>query len=107
ARQDKRIGQSLGARVELYGLMDSDVGPLSAEQWKELLIVSDVRLQGSAKEAPADALRFEASAVAAAAAAGQKCERCWHIREDVGRNAAYPGVCGRCAPILAELELEG
>ena len=25
-----------------------------------------------------------------------KCERCWHRREDIGANAQYPELCGRC-----------
>jgi isoleucyl-tRNA synthetase len=29
-------------------------------------------------------------------AAHTKCERCWHHREDVGRNAKYDDLCGRC-----------
>ncbi|MCT9809515.1 isoleucine--tRNA ligase [Acidovorax sp. Be4] len=26
----------------------------------------------------------------------EKCERCWHYREDVGVNPAHPTLCGRC-----------
>ncbi len=26
----------------------------------------------------------------------QKCERCWHRMEDIGRNVAHPTLCGRC-----------
>jgi|TARA_R100000005_G_C5003293_1_gene211439 isoleucyl-tRNA synthetase len=26
----------------------------------------------------------------------EKCERCWHRREDVGRHAQHPTLCGRC-----------
>ena len=25
-----------------------------------------------------------------------KCERCWHVREDVGADTAHPELCGRC-----------
>jgi isoleucyl-tRNA synthetase len=25
-----------------------------------------------------------------------KCERCWHRRTDVGKDATHPGLCGRC-----------
>ena len=25
-----------------------------------------------------------------------KCERCWHYQDDVGADAAHPGLCGRC-----------
>ncbi len=26
----------------------------------------------------------------------QKCERCWHLRTDVGQNSEHPVLCGRC-----------
>jgi len=26
----------------------------------------------------------------------QKCERCWHYRDDVGHDPAHPTICGRC-----------
>ncbi|MCX8145335.1 MAG: isoleucine--tRNA ligase [Azovibrio sp.] len=29
-------------------------------------------------------------------AVGRKCERCWHVRADVGQDAAHPELCGRC-----------
>jgi isoleucyl-tRNA synthetase len=29
-------------------------------------------------------------------ATGEKCIRCWHIREDIGINPAHPEICGRC-----------
>ena len=29
-------------------------------------------------------------------ATAQKCERCWHYRDDVGADAAHPTICGRC-----------
>jgi len=30
----------------------------------------------------------------------QKCERCWHWRDDVGHDAAHPTICGRCTSNL-------
>ena len=29
-----------------------------------------------------------------------KCERCWHLRPDVGANAEHPPLCGRCVSNL-------
>ena len=29
-----------------------------------------------------------------------KCDRCWHVRDDVGANAEHPGLCGRCVSNL-------
>lgn len=36
-------------------------------------------------------------------AVGEKCPRCWNVRE-LGVSEAYPEVCGRCAEVLAGLE---
>jgi len=30
----------------------------------------------------------------------QKCERCWHWRDDVGADPAHPTICGRCTSNL-------
>ncbi|MCZ6829974.1 MAG: isoleucine--tRNA ligase [Gammaproteobacteria bacterium] len=43
-----------------------------------------------------DGLKIEVSVSAA-----EKCERCWHRREDVGAVADYPGLCGRCVENIA------
>jgi isoleucyl-tRNA synthetase len=55
-----------------------------------LLIVSQVTL------AEAEAVSCEV-----AHAAGAKCERCWTWSEQVGRLPVHPGVCERCAEVLA------
>jgi isoleucyl-tRNA synthetase len=34
-------------------------------------------------------------------AAGVKCERCWIYRDDVGRDANHPTICGKCADALS------
>jgi len=49
----------------------------------------------------------EALAVQVAPATAPKCERCWHYRDDVGADAARPGLCGRCVANLAEAEGRG
>ena len=33
-------------------------------------------------------------------ATGQKCPRCWNVREDVGSDTEYPELCSRCAQAL-------
>jgi isoleucyl-tRNA synthetase len=38
--------------------------------------------------------------VAVRASTATKCERCWHWRDDVGRDPAHPGLCGRCTSNL-------
>ncbi len=34
------------------------------------------------------------------ASSNQKCERCWHYRADVGSDAKYETICGRCVSNL-------
>ena len=35
-------------------------------------------------------------ALSVQASVNEKCERCWHRREDIGVNDEHPGLCGRC-----------
>jgi isoleucyl-tRNA synthetase len=50
-----------------------------------------VLITSAARIAPATELTVKVSA-----SAHQKCERCWHYREDVGSVSAHPTICGRC-----------
>nr|WP_232220637.1 zinc finger domain-containing protein [Legionella tunisiensis] len=38
----------------------------------------------------------EAVGIVVEASQYEKCERCWHRREDVGQDANHPGLCQRC-----------
>jgi isoleucyl-tRNA synthetase len=80
------IGASLQAELRLTAAGD-DLAALQSlgDDLRFVLIVSKVSLTA------ADAMGIEVLASSAA-----KCERCWHYRADVGRNAAHPGICGRC-----------
>jgi len=80
------IGASLQANVRITAAGE-DLAALRSlgEDLKFVLIVSQVTL------AEATELAIEVLPSSAA-----KCERCWHYREDVGRNAAHPALCGRC-----------
>ncbi|HET9821202.1 MAG TPA: zinc finger domain-containing protein, partial [Burkholderiaceae bacterium] len=42
----------------------------------------------------------DALAVAVTPSTATKCERCWHWRDDVGHDAAHPGLCRRCTSNL-------
>ncbi|WP_341891110.1 isoleucine--tRNA ligase [Variovorax sp. YR752] len=39
-------------------------------------------------------------AVQVTPSSAQKCERCWHWRDDVGHDPAHPTICGRCTSNL-------
>ena len=85
-RQAGSIGSSLAAEVEV-----------AAPEGDRILLESleaDLRfvfITSTARVEPGAAL-----AVRAAASTQPKCERCWHFREDVGRDLRHPGICARC-----------
>jgi isoleucyl-tRNA synthetase len=95
ARQEKRIGTSLEARVNLAASADDypllrDYGP----QLPALFIVSQVDLQAG---------RDGATAVSVERAHGKKCERCWNYSIHVGESAEMPGLCERCRAALEQM----
>jgi len=100
ARQSGQIGHSLDARVHLGAadglreLLEQQESTLPA-----LLIVSQVQLShGLGAEAMSPLL--PELKVRVERARGGKCERCWNYREAVGTDAAHPGLCDRCLPVI-------
>ena len=98
ARAQKRIASSLEARVEVRGpaaaldaLRRHAGGGAFPGDLANLFIVSAARLLDG--EGPL--------VVTVDRAVGAKCERCWTYSEKVGRLDAHPGVCERCAEVLA------
>jgi isoleucyl-tRNA synthetase len=109
-RSSKEIGSSLQAEVRL-GLAEPEISMLTAEQWAEIFIVSDVHL-GTPDSVPAGRTRLtetlsgtpgelfkghEDVFVDADAARGEKCARCWRVLPEVGTISAHHGLCARCA----------
>jgi isoleucyl-tRNA synthetase len=97
ARNNKVIGGSLESHLDVY--LAPEWNPLVsvlADELRFLLIVSGVTVH-SLDEMPDDLSQIEPGiAVRVSKAAGQKCERCWHWREDVGTVPRHPGLCTRC-----------
>ena len=102
-RKDGVIGSSLDAEVALY--CDDPLLSLIRQLDDELrfvLITSDATVAPTV-DAPSDAATTEIDGLTlvARASAYTKCPRCWHHREDVGRDAAHPELCGRCVDNVA------
>ncbi|WP_175919217.1 isoleucine--tRNA ligase [Burkholderia pyrrocinia] len=89
ARTANRIGSSLQAEVAVHASgARYDALTSLGEDLKFVLITSAatvVKVDDEAQES-----------VDVAASKYQKCERCWHYREDVGAHADHPTLCGRC-----------
>ncbi len=94
AREDKIIGSSLEAAValragpEIYPLLDRLAAELA--MW---FIVSQVTLEQSS----GDGLEISVKR-----ARGEKCERCWKYKSDVGSDPEFPTACASCASIIPE-----
>jgi isoleucyl-tRNA synthetase len=82
-----QVGSSLQAWVEITA--PAPDAALLASLGDDLKFVT---ITSRATVAAGDAL-----SVKVLPATAQKCERCWHYREDVGADPAYLGLCGRCA----------
>ena len=94
------IGSGLDAEVDLYsdGELAADLGRIG-DELRFFLITSYARIQPLATK-PGDAVEIQINgqtlAIRVLPSAHAKCVRCWHHREDVGRNADHPELCGRC-----------
>jgi isoleucyl-tRNA synthetase len=95
------IGAPLDAEVDLYAT-EPLMSTLRAfgEELRFVFITSGARVH-PAEGRPADAVAAaEGDAnsmwIAVKASDAKKCVRCWHKREDVGRHAGHPELCGRC-----------
>ncbi len=89
-REQGQVGSSLQANLRITAPAgDLELLQSLGDDLKFIFITSKVEL------APGDALQ-----IAVSPATAQKCERCWHWRDDVGSDAAHPTLCGRCSSNL-------
>ncbi|MEX0385543.1 isoleucine--tRNA ligase [Spiribacter onubensis] len=100
-RNDQVLGATLEAEVDLFcpEPLATRWGVLG-DELRFLLITSAARvhpLEAADEHAESanlpDGTRFRFSV---RPSRHDKCERCWHRREDVGDNAEHPELCGRC-----------
>ena len=89
-RAQGQVGSSLQAEVTLtVGAEDYALLASLGADLKFVFITSAI-----------DLLAGDALSIRAGASTAVKCERCWHYRDDVGLEAAHPGLCGRCTSNL-------
>jgi len=91
SRNEKVIGKSLEAAVEIYS-NDGEVVELlnSVDNLHQLFIVSSVEVKEN------EGVAYDLATVKVTKAEGHRCERCWNIVEEVNEE----GLCPRCASIL-------
>jgi isoleucyl-tRNA synthetase len=91
ARKAKLIGNALEAAVTLQiadAALLSELQGLEGEL-EEFFILSSLKLEAGA-ETKASLVRTEDA----------KCGRCWRHKPEVGKNAAHPELCDRCAEVV-------
>jgi len=85
-----QIGSSLQAEVRIHTAGEKyDILASLGDDLRFVFICSKASVVRAAEE------KLLASPLAHA-----KCERCWHVREDVGADAEHPELCGRCVSNL-------
>lgn len=104
ARNAKTIKGSLAAEVTLH--VDDALHATLAKLGDELrfvMLTSEVTLKPLV-EAPAEAeaTELEGLKVAVVESPNNKCERCWHHREEVGTHPEHPDLCNRCISNLPD-----
>ena len=95
------IGSSLEAKVTFRTASTRDAQYLKAfiQELPSYFIVSQVILdEGVIQNALGGT--FAQTEIVIEKAAGTKCPRCWNYKTDIGIDAAYPEVCGRCAKAI-------
>ena len=91
SRNEKVIGKSLEAAVEVYSNDAEVVGLLnSVANLNQFFIVSKVEVKEN------DGVTYDLATVKVTKAEGHRCERCWNIVDEVNEE----GLCPRCASIL-------
>ena len=68
------------------------------EELRFVLITSEANVVGLDAEGADQAIETEVEGlkVLIVPSEHEKCDRCWHQREDVGSHEAHPKLCGRC-----------
>jgi len=98
ARKEKQVGKALEAAVTLYTTAElAEKLQQLGEELRFVLITSKATVE-VIESAPADSLATEVEGLwlTVAPAEGAKCDRCWHVTEDIGQSEQHPELCGRC-----------
>jgi isoleucyl-tRNA synthetase len=98
ARADGIIGSSLQASVTLFD-PNSQLNP--KYDLSELAIVSQLEVLNT--EIPSEAFTLQdlqQLGVLVQMAPGNKCERCWRVLPEVGKQPDYDDLCKRCAGVV-------
>lgn len=96
-RNDKIIGSSLDAEVDIY-CEDNIYQTLEklGDELRFVFITSYAKIYPIDKKTNDSVAATEGVFIQVTKSEYKKCVRCWHHRADVGENAEHPELCGRC-----------
>ncbi|MEW6676468.1 MAG: isoleucine--tRNA ligase [Pseudomonadota bacterium] len=90
-RSEGKVGSSLQASVSFQAEgTDHELLASLGDDLRFVLITSAARVEQASGE----------TRVTVEALGHEKCERCWHVREDVNADPDHAGLCGRCVSNL-------
>ncbi|HBT51283.1 MAG TPA: isoleucine--tRNA ligase, partial [Petrotoga sp.] len=99
-RKEKLLGNSLDAKIIVQPIDDTLKQILSQydnNSIADLFIVSQFEF-GNVK----DGFEGRYAKIKVTKAEGKKCERCWKVDPNTGKDPEFPGVCPRCSKVLKE-----
>lgn len=102
-RNAGKIGSALEAEVHLYCAPQLKAQLDALENELRFVLITSYADVVAEHSSPLDAVVTEVPGLRLVihATSQQKCERCWHRRQDVSAVAEYPGLCGRCVENVA------
>ena len=102
ARNEKIIGHSLNAKVEISA--EGDLYAFLKENENELKTVF-ITSDACVHEGKSDGVKGEETGayIKISVSDGEKCERCWMYSTTVGEDKDHPTLCKRCADVVKSL----
>ena len=93
-RKESGIGSSLEAEVTLYvnGELAECLEKLD-DELRFVLITSQAKI---VKKQGGEPSELDGLGIKITASINEKCDRCWHRRDDVGEDDNHPSLCTRC-----------
>ena len=101
ARKEKQLGKALEAQVTLYATQELATKLLVlGEELRFVLITSQATVEivtcAPDNVEGINATEVEGLWLKVAPSTGTKCERCWHLTDDIGQHESHTDICGRC-----------
>ncbi|MFH1422167.1 MAG: isoleucine--tRNA ligase, partial [Planctomycetota bacterium] len=101
-RKSKVIGSSLEASVILHTNSPEQLAFLNSfgNSLASIFIVSKVNIDEKIPESAKPAVNIKRLSISVNKCEYNKCERCWNLRENVGKDSKHPALCSSCISVV-------